>query len=75
MQKAVLFIHGPGIGAYAEDRHLADSLQRAQASHRHWRNVGSLSGLSDVEGLHLTLRTDPDQRDRESATLNGTFEW
>jgi uncharacterized protein len=29
MQKTVLFIHGAGTGAHAEDRHLADSLQRS----------------------------------------------
>ena len=29
MKKSVLFIHGAGTGAYAEDRLLADSLQQA----------------------------------------------
>lgn len=29
MSRPVLFIQGGGTGAYAEDRHLADSLQRA----------------------------------------------
>jgi predicted alpha/beta hydrolase family esterase len=29
MHRSVLFIQGAGAGAYAEDRHLADSLQRA----------------------------------------------
>ena len=34
--------------------------QTPQAGHRHRREVGSLSGLSRVEGLHVPLRPDLD---------------
>ena len=44
--------------------------QAPQAGHRHWRDVGNLSGLSRFEGLHLTLRPDLDQRNGEPARLN-----
>ena len=35
--------------------------QTPQAGHRHWREVGNLSGLSRFEGLHVPLRPDLDQ--------------
>src|SRR5207253_5490404 len=44
--------------------------QTPQADHRHWREVGDLSGLSRVEGLHVTLRPDLDQLYGEPARLN-----
>ena len=44
--------------------------QTPQAGHRHWREVGNLSGLSRVEGLHVPLRPDLDQRNGEAARLN-----
>jgi hypothetical protein len=44
--------------------------QTPQACHRHWREIGRLSGLSGVEGVYLTLRADLDQCDREPARLS-----
>jgi hypothetical protein len=44
--------------------------QTPQAGHRHRREVGNLSGLSRVEGLHVPLRPDLDQRNGEPARLN-----
>ena len=34
--------------------------QAPQAGHRHWREVGDLSGLPRFEGLHVPLRPDLD---------------
>ena len=44
--------------------------QAPQAGHRHWREVGNLSGLSRVEGLHVPLRPDLDQFHGEPARLS-----
>src|SRR5262245_2907399 len=44
--------------------------QTPQAGHRHWREVGNLSGLSRFEGLHLTLRPDLDSSNGEPARLS-----
>ena len=44
--------------------------QAPQAGHRHRREVGDLSRLSRVEGLHVPLRPDLDQLHGEPARLN-----
>jgi hypothetical protein len=37
--------------------------------HRHWREGGDLSRLSRIEGVHVTLCPDPDQRNGASTKL------
>ena len=44
--------------------------QTPQAGHRHRREVGNLSGLSRVEGLHVPVRPDLDKLHGEPARLN-----
>ena len=44
-------------------------LQASQARHRYRREIGRLSRLSGLQGLHLSVRPDLDQRNGASAKL------
>ena len=51
-------------------RNRCSLLQASQARYRYRREAGNLSRLSGLQGLHLSVRPDLDQRNGASAKLN-----